>query len=499
MKKIIAAMLVFSLLLTLGACTGGNVESTTNPAAPTSPTAPTPGEDLQSEATGGTTPPTVPEMPSESPVTDPLVPSTPVPTVAAVTEPTGTPAEPTIPENTGIGTDLPPEDPTQPDPDIPRPTNPTVTPTKPTEPAATQPQATQPNPTTPSVTEPSVTEPPATVPPATKPTPTTPKPVQCRHSYKLSGTRAASCTSAKVETYSCSKCGDSYQKSVGVPTDHFYEGTVCTQFGICRDCGATSSTTLGHNFNTRGICTRCGEEEPGPAEITVSIRDTSSNKLANITVTIYLGNSDTPAGTDITDSNGLAYFTLDHLETYRVVLTDLPDNVTANSSYTFTSKRANITLAVKPVLDPLDHSKAKYQVGSTMADFTLSDTDGNIYNLYELLKEKELVILDFWYCACAPCKSEFPYFDAALDLYSGKIELLALNPLDSLDSILALRQELGSTFAMLQDTVNLYRGFDVTAYPVTVFIDSNGKVLSVHRGAYTTQNDFLSDIAKHLK
>lgn len=485
MKKIIALLLALCLCLSLAACTDGGTENTPAPtnntdstAAPADPTVSTVETTAPAEPNPSVSPsvPTDPIVPSEPPVTDPSEPAPSIPdaTAPSVTEPTDVPAptEPSV-------------KPTEPDATTPRPT------TKPTEPAITIPHETQSRPTTPTITEP-----PAAIPPSTAPT--SHKPVQCSHSYTLTDTQAATCTSAKIETYICSKCGDSYQEAVGSPA-HSYVDATCTQPKTCSQCGATSGSALGHSFNTRGICIRCGEPETGAVEITVSVRDTKGNKLANVTVTIYLGSLDTPAGTVVTGSDGLAHITLDHLETYHVVLSDLPANVTANSSYTFSTKQANINLATQPVLNPMDHSQADYAVGSTMADFTLSDTDGNVYNLYELLEEKDLVILDFWYCTCAPCKKEFPYFEEALDRYGDDIELLAVNPLDSLDSIVALREELGSTFPMLRDTVNLYRGFDVTAYPVTVFIDSDGKVLSIHRGAYSSQDAFLNDIETYLK
>ena len=338
-----------------------------------------------------------------------------------------------------------------------------------TVPPVTQPPVTAP--TAPPATTPAITDPPATNPPATFPVQTEPVFTDCPHHYDLIDILPATCVSSEIQVYRCSQCSGTEHRAVSEP--------------------------LGHRFNLRAICTRCGEADPGPIELIIIVKDKKNNKLPGVTVHVFFDGTEVATGT--TDTKGEARVYVDRLQTYQVTLSDLPANIIANSSYTFSSKQASIPLAIQPIRDPLDHSLADYQKGSTMADFTLTDSDGNLYQLYDLLAEKKLVILDFWYCSCTPCKKEFPYFDAALDRYGSQIELLALNPLDSLENILSIRQELGSKFPMLRDTVNLYKGFAVTSYPVTVFIGSDGQILAIHNGAYDSQEQLFKDISKYLK
>ena len=313
----------------------------------------------------------------------------------------------------------------------------------------------------------------------------------------MNHTQSATCASAEIKTYTCTYCGYSYNQSAGSPLIHSFSDATCTAASACTLCGTVNGEALGHRYNLKALCTRCGETEPGPIQLSIIVKDKKNNKLRGVNVHIYFDGTEVATGT--TDSKGEARIFVDQLQTYQVKLSNLPANVIANSSYTFSSKQASIPLATQAILDPLDHSLADYQKGSTMADFTLTDTDGTRYRLYDLLAEKKLVILDFWYCSCTPCKTEFPYFDAALDRFGGQIELLALNPLDSLENILSTRQELGSKFPMLRDTVNLHKGFGVTSYPVTVFIGRDGKILAIHDGAYDSQEQFFKDITRYLK
>jgi thiol-disulfide isomerase/thioredoxin len=211
-------------------------------------------------------------------------------------------------------------------------------------------------------------------------------------------------------------------------------------------------------------------------------------------------------GTGITDSAGAVKLKLtDSGSSYEIVLTNVPQAYEAKPSYSFSSTVVSINLTTVPVLDPNDHSQAMYTAGSTMANFVLTDIDGNTYDLSQLRQQKKLIILDFWYVNCAPCKKEFPYFQSMLEQYGDDVILLAVNNIDSEESMRQLREELAAdpatavTFPMIKDTLGLSQGFGVTAYPVTVFIDPDGKVVSVHKDAFASEEAFLTQVKKYLK
>lgn len=103
-------------------------------------------------------------------------------------------------------------------------------------PEATQPPATEPPATQPPATNPPATEPPATQPPVTEHT----------HSYAVSSSTPASCTSEGSNTYTCS-CGDSYTESIPM-TAHNWVHQHQDEVGhnedrcVCQ-CGARFSST----------------------------------------------------------------------------------------------------------------------------------------------------------------------------------------------------------------------------------------------------------------
>lgn len=93
---------------------------------------------------------------------------------------------------------------------------------------------------------PAATTPPATNPPATEPPVTQPPVTEHTHSYSVTRTVPASCSSEGSNTYTCS-CGDSYTESIPMTAHnwvHHHQDEVKHQEGGCRCvCGAKFATT----------------------------------------------------------------------------------------------------------------------------------------------------------------------------------------------------------------------------------------------------------------
>ena len=226
--------------------------------------------------------------------------------------------------------------------------------------------------------------------------------------------------------------------------------------------------------------------------------------MANVHVTVYVNGNASPAGSGVTDRNGEARIPMVKGTSYRVILNNLPAGYESNAYYDFSSNTVNITIRKATIRNEKDHSEAHYEEGQTMTNFSLTDIDGDTYQLSSLLSQKQLVVLDFWYTTCEPCKSEFPYFEKAIQKYGDAFALLAINPINDDGAIRTLRQQLNAssntavTFPMMRDTCNLALGFEVSAYPTTVFIDPNGIILDIHVGTYANEAEFFKAIERYL-
>lgn len=270
--------------------------------------------------------------------------------------------------------------------------------------------------------------------------------------------------------------------------------------------GKTSSATADTTTVSTSPSTSIVPTTRPNTTFTATVRNDQQQTIGGVTVTVWTSD-DVMIGQGITDNRGVARITLaDYpVRSYRVTLGNLPTGYEANAFYSFSTTMVNITIRKAAVQNEQDHSQARYEEGRKMTNFSLTDIDGNSYRLSSLLEEKQLIVLDFWYTTCEPCKMEFPYFESAVQKYGDKFTLLAVNPINDIKAMASLRQQLNAkphtaiSFPMLKDTCNLYLGFGVNAYPTTVFIDSNGVILDIHKGAYASEEAFLATVERYLR
>lgn len=417
------------------------------------------------------------ELPS--PVVPPQVPSS-----SGNTGSSGT----TFPNESGSG--LPPADgntgtaipPAVPEPPVPG----EVPPQPPVSPAPS------PAPESP-VTPPSA--PPALTPPITAPV--NPAPTSCTHQYQTAGQASATCELAGYQALVCIKCGYS-QQQVFPPYGHDYAAADCVTAQRCKTCGKTEGTALGHSYKD-GSCTRCRLQDPNQRNVRIYIKDNKNQPVSGVTVEAYGGGNF--LGSCTSDKDGIVTFSMGTYKgSYELVLKQIPQGYRPRKeTYNYSSDSSSIVLDTVSIVTPDDHSQAAYKVGSAMGTFTLTDTDSVEYTLSQLLEDKQLLILNFWYCGCSPCKAEFPYFNGVYEKYRDQIEILALNPMDTEEDIRSLRDSMGISFPMLRDTVGLNEGFSVSSYPVTVFIDQTGRITVIRRNTgYASQAELETLVRQML-
>lgn len=142
-----------------------------------------------------------------------------------------------------------------------------------------------------------------------------------------------------------------------------------------------------------------------------------------------------------------------------------------------------------------DFSALRLKKGSQMPDFTIRDVDGQEYTLYEVLEEKRMVMLNFWFINCPYCVQEFPHMDSAYGKYADEVAIFAVNPFDSDEEIQAFQTEKDLRFTMFGEDLGLHRAFGVKGYPTTVIIDRYGMVCLVEAGMVPNEQLFLNAFA----
>ena len=225
---------------------------------------------------------------------------------------------------------------------------------------------------------------------------------------------------------------------------------------------------------------------------TIEVKSGGLMPLENVTVSIYTDSTLSDLenfGT--TDATGKLEINLPEKDGYVAVLSGLPAGYEAEPYYEFTSGGVSIYVMSRVISDT-NINGVSYKVGDVIRDFTVVDSDGTSHTLSEILKEKELVVLNFWYTTCSWCVEEFPYMETAYQKYGDKVEVLALDPYgsDTESAIAQFKASMGLSFPMIKDYNALFNAFGVTAFPTSVFVDRHGVICLIEEGALIGDQPF---------
>jgi peroxiredoxin len=132
----------------------------------------------------------------------------------------------------------------------------------------------------------------------------------------------------------------------------------------------------------------------------------------------------------------------------------------------------------------------KVALGDIMPELSLATEEGKEYKLSQLLQEKKLVVLNFWFADCPWCVREFPEMELVYQRHRQDVEIVALNPVDDLQTIASFREQHSLSFPMISCPRAWSVECGVSAYPTSIFIDRDGVVCLIHVGAITQADDF---------
>lgn len=117
----------------------------------------------------------------------------------------------------------------------------------------------------------------------------------------------------------------------------------------------------------------------------------------------------------------------------------------------------------------------------------------------------EVVVLNFWYAACPPCRVEAPDLEALHQLYLDEgASFVGVNVRDQAETALTFAQETGVSFPSIIDTNtgNLLLAYAGTvapnAVPTTLVIDKQGRVAARFLGAIDGQSTLSTIIRETI-
>ena len=253
---------------------------------------------------------------------------------------------------------------------------------------------------------------------------------------------------------------------------------IATLVCLCAGCGNNGGTETTAPLGDAGT-------------YTVSVKSAAGLPMSGITVYVY----NDAALTNMvsygnTDDNGLVSLDLPAGEHY-ITLSTVPKGYAVENYYTFSGNAAEIVLTSSLITSD-DISTTTLGVGDIMYDFTVTTPGGKTVKLSDVLSEKKVAIINFWYTTCTYCVQEFPLMQSAYEQYKDEVGIIALDPMDGNQAIANFQAEAQLTFDMASCPISWASVFGVQGYPTTVVVDRYGRICLVESGALLTERLWTS-------
>ena len=229
------------------------------------------------------------------------------------------------------------------------------------------------------------------------------------------------------------------------------------------------------------------------ATYTVTVKSAGGLPLEKVAVSVYAdGSLSDLKGYDETDEKGIATIELEGGIDYAISLSGCPKGYQVEDSYSLNGTKTEIVLT-SSVVQGESLGDTTLKLGDIMYDFTVTTPDGEKIVLSELLKEKKMVLLNFWYTSCSWCVTEFPFMEEAYQMYKDDVAIVAVDPLNETDDAIKafpVNYNLNLTFPLAACPTTWANTFGITGYPTSVIIDRYGMITLIEAGAITSLRPF---------
>ncbi len=116
-----------------------------------------------------------------------------------------------------------------------------------------------------------------------------------------------------------------------------------------------------------------------------------------------------------------------------------------------------------------------FQTGNKISNAKLVTLDRKKYNLKDLAGK--VVVLNFWFINCSPCRAEIPHLNKITETYKGREDIVFLAV--ALDEAYELKQflkEMPFNYGIVDGGRYIASQYGITSYPTHVVLDKEGKV-----------------------
>ena len=110
------------------------------------------------------------------------------------------------------------------------------------------------------------------------------------------------------------------------------------------------------------------------------------------------------------------------------------------------------------------------------------------------------VVINKWASWCGPCRAEFPLFQQVSTTRGKEIAFVGVNARDKRPAAERFAATFPVPYPSYEDpSERIARELKAPSnFPVTLFLDANGKTVFTHQGGYRSAADLSADIDEHL-
>ena len=128
------------------------------------------------------------------------------------------------------------------------------------------------------------------------------------------------------------------------------------------------------------------------------------------------------------------------------------------------------------------------KIAKPVEDFTLLDYSGKPVSLSD--KRGKVVLISIWNPACGPCRVELPALQGLWEKYRDQgFEVIAIESYAETEKAEKIIADLGLTFTCLENGTGdddlVWNKFGISAYPTSLLIDREGRLMYYHLGYET--------------
>lgn len=124
---------------------------------------------------------------------------------------------------------------------------------------------------------------------------------------------------------------------------------------------------------------------------------------------------------------------------------------------------------------PKPRKSSAFRTGTKLANFKTVDMNGNKYSLKDLAGK--VVVLNFWFINCPPCRQEIPELNKMVTRYKDNPDVIFLAiALDDASAIKDFLKTNPFTYQIVDRGQYLASQYRVRAYPTHVVLDRSGTI-----------------------